>query len=104
MSHIFIGIITIFISFVILIFSIGLIRAKDVFSANHLVMIFNLFLFPIIIFAIEFENLTIPITLKIIAMSIINVVICNIVCYLIVRRALNNNISPDATDRTDNCK
>lgn len=104
MSYIFISITTIFISFVVLIFSIGLIRAKDVFSANHLVMIFNLYLFPIIIFAIEFENLTIAITIKIIAISIINVVICNIICYLIVRRALNNNISPDASDRQDNSK
>jgi len=104
MSYIFLFIIAIFTSFIILIFSIGLIRAKDVFTMNHLVMIFNLYLVPIIIFSLEFENLSIAIALKILAITIINIVICNIICYLVVRRALNNNITPDATDRNDNPK
>ena len=104
MSYIFLTIITILISFIIMVFNIALIRAKDVFTANHLVMIFNLYIFPIIIFVIEFENITIAIALKIIAITILNIVICNIICHLIVRRALNNNITPDATDRKDNSK
>ena len=104
MSYIFLAIITIFVSFVVMIFNVGLIRAKDVFTANHLVMIFNLYIFPILIFVIEFENLTIAIALKVMAITIINIVICNIICYLIVRRALNNNIVPDASDLKDNSR
>lgn len=104
MSYIFLAIITIFVSFVVMIFNVGLIRAKDVFTANHLVMIFNLYIFPILIFVIEFENLTIAIALKVMAITIINIVICNIICYLIVRRALNNNIIPDASDLKDNSR
>ena len=104
MSYIFLAIITIFVSFVVMIFNVGLIRSKDVFTANHLVMIFNLYIFPILIFVIEFENLTIAIALKVMAITIINIVICNIICYLIVRRALNNNIIPDASDLKDNSR
>ncbi len=104
MSYIFLAIITIFVSFVVMIFNVGLIRAKDVFTANHLVMIFNLYIFPILIFVIEFENLNIAIALKVMAITIINIVICNIICYLIVRRALNNNIIPDASDLKDNSR
>ena len=96
----FIILIFIFItSFLILVTTIAFLRAKDVFTMTHIVMIFNCYILPITLIAIELKNFSNTSFLKIITLTLINIVIVNIVCHLILRRAMINKISPDAENK-----
>ena len=86
-------------SFLILVTTIAFLRAKDVFTMTHIVMIFNCYILPITLIAIELKNFSNTSFLKIITLTLINIVIVNIVCHLILRRAMINKISPDAENK-----
>lgn len=86
-------------SFLILITTIAFLRAKDIFTMTHVAMIFNCYILPITLIAIEIKNFSTISILKIITLSLINIVIVNIVCHLILRRAMINKIYPDAENK-----
>jgi len=83
-------------SFLILITTIAFLRARDIFTMTHVVMIFNCYILPLTLIAIEIKNFSSTSILKIITLTLINIVIVNIVCHLILRRAMINKIYPDA--------
>lgn len=83
-------------SFLILTTTIAFLRARDIFTMTHVVMIFNCYILPLTLIAIEIKNFSTTSILKIITLTLINIVIVNIVCHLIVRRAMINKIYPDA--------
>ncbi len=87
------------VSFLILITTIAFLRAKDVFTMTHVVMIFNCYILPLTLIAIEIKNFSNTSILKIITLTLINIVIVNIVCHLILRRAMINKIYPDAENK-----
>jgi len=82
-------------SFLILITTIAFLRARDIFTMTHVVMIFNCYILPLTLIAIEIKNFSSTSILKIITLTLINIVIVNIVCHLILRRAMINKIHPD---------
>jgi len=82
-------------SFLILITTIAFLRARDIFTMTHVVMIFNCYILPLTLIAIEIKNFSSTSILKIITLTLINIVIVNIVCHLILRRAMINKIYPD---------
>ncbi len=87
------------VSFLILITTVAFLRAKDVFTMTHVVMIFNSYILPLTLIAIEIKNFSNTSILKIITLTLINIVIVNIVCHLILRRAMINKIYPDAENK-----
>jgi len=88
-----------FTSFLILIATIAFLRAKDIFTMTHVAMILNCYILPLTLIAIEIKNFSTISILKIISLSLINIVIVNIVCHLILRRAMINKIYPDAENK-----
>ncbi len=86
-------------SFLILVTTIAFLRAKDIFTMTHVVMIFNCYILPLTLIAIEIKHFSSTSLLKIITLTLINIVIVNIVCHLILRRAMINKIYPDAENK-----
>lgn len=86
-------------SFLILITTISFLRAKDIFTMTHVAMIFSCYILPLTLIAIEMKNFSSTSILKIITLSLVNIVIVNIVCHLILRRAMINKIYPDAENK-----
>jgi len=83
-------------SFLNLVATIAFLRARDIFTMTHITMIFNSYVIPICLIAIELQGFANLSLLKILAISAVNIIIANILCYLIIQRATLNNIQPDA--------
>lgn len=76
--------------------ALAFLRSKDVFVMTHMVMIANCYVVPLILISIAIEHLSAISFLKIIGLIVLNLIIANLLCYLVARRAMNNRISPDA--------
>ena len=83
-------------SFLLIASSIALLRSNDIFTMGHIIMIFNCYAVPIILLIFEIKNFTMMSIIKIVVISILNIVIANILCHLVLRRAMINKIYPDA--------
>jgi len=83
-------------SFLLITSSLAFLRSNDIFTMGHIVMIFNCYIVPIILFAFEVKNFSLMSILKILIIGILNIVIANILCHLVLRRAMINKIYPDA--------
>jgi multisubunit Na+/H+ antiporter MnhG subunit len=76
--------------------AISFLRAKDVFTMTHIVMIFNFYVVPLILLSIEIDRFSWVSLAKIITLIILNLIVANLLCHIIVRRAIVNKIEPDA--------
>jgi len=96
MKDLILIIFTSFASFLNLIATIAFIRARDIYTMAHVAMIFNCFVVPICLIAIEIKKFSTLSISKILIIGILNIVIANIICFLIIQRATINKIQPDA--------
>jgi multisubunit Na+/H+ antiporter MnhG subunit len=71
----------------------------DIFNNSDLQSISNSYILPLTLIAIEIKNFSSTSILKIITLTLVNIVIVNIVCHLILRRAMINKIYPDAENK-----
>lgn len=76
--------------------ALAFLRAKDVFVMTHVVMIANCYVVPLILISIAIEHLSFVSFAKIIGLILLNLVVTNLLCYLVARRAMTNKITPDA--------
>ncbi|MBM3590288.1 MAG: hypothetical protein FJX30_02790 [Alphaproteobacteria bacterium] len=83
-------------SLLIIIATCALLRSNDIYTMGHIIMIFNCYLVPLILLAIEVRNFSVMSILKIVTIGILNIVISNIICHLVLKRAMINKIYPDA--------
>ncbi len=83
-------------SILLLICAFAFFKARDVFTMTHVIMIANLYIIPIILIGVEIERFSIASMIKIIVAIILNIVVVNLLCHTILRRAMINNIFPDA--------
>lgn len=80
----------------LLIATIAFLKAKDVFVMTHIVMIANCYVIPSLLIAIELTKFSWLSFVKIMVIIILNLVVNNLLCYAILRRAMINKIIPDA--------
>ncbi len=80
----------------LIISSLAFKKARDVFTMSHIVMIANCYFIPLILLAIGMDKFSWVSFAKIIALIFVNLVIVNLLCHAIVKRALLNNIDPQA--------
>ena len=80
----------------LLLASIALFRAKDVFVMLQIITISNFYIVPLILLAVELEKFSWISLAKTLAIIAINIVITNLLNYVIARRAIINKIMPDA--------
>lgn len=71
-------------------------KAKDVFTMTHVVMITNCYIIPLLLIGVEIERFSWISFSKIIALIVLNLVVANLLCHTILRRAMINKITPDA--------
>ncbi len=76
--------------------SLAFLRSNDIFTMSHIIMIFNCNIVPILLIVFELKNFSIMSIFKILIISLLNIVIANIFCHLVLRRAMINKIHPDA--------
>jgi multisubunit Na+/H+ antiporter MnhG subunit len=76
--------------------ALAFLRTKDVFTMTHVVMIANCYVVPLILIAIAVEHFSLTSLVKIIGLIVLNLIVANLLCYLVVRRATTNKIVPDA--------
>lgn len=76
-------------------------KSRDVFTMTHIVMIANCYIIPLLLIGIGIEKFS-PISFtKIIALIMLNLVVSNLLCHAIIRRAILNKIDPQAEVKYD---
>jgi multisubunit Na+/H+ antiporter MnhG subunit len=83
-------------SLLLLASAIAFLKAKDVFTMTHVVMIVNCYIIPLLLIGIEIEKFSWLSFAKIMALILLNLVVVNLLCHAILRRAMLNKILPDA--------
>ncbi|MBU6140221.1 MAG: hypothetical protein KGP29_01510 [Proteobacteria bacterium] len=76
--------------------ALAFLRAKDVFTMTHVVMIANCYIIPLVLISVTIEHFSWLALTKIVALILLNLIVANLLCYLVVRRAMANKIVPDA--------
>ncbi len=76
--------------------SIAFLRARDIFVMTHPVIISNFYIIPLILLAIEMDKFSALSFAKLLTIIALNLVMTQVLCYAIVKRALANKIVPDA--------
>gem|GEM_PF-1420125 len=76
--------------------AVAFLKAKDVFIMTHIVMISNCCIVPLVLISIAIEHFSWLSFAKIIALILLNLIVANLLCYLVAQRAMTNKIAPDA--------
>lgn len=76
--------------------ALALKKARDVFTMTHIVMIANCYIIPLLLIGIGLEKFSLLSFTKIITLIMLNLVISNLLCHAIIRRAILNKIDPQA--------
>ncbi len=85
--------------FLLLTSAIAFAKARDVFTMTHIVMIANCYIIPLLLIAIELEKFSWLSFAKIMALIVLNLVVVNLLCHAIIRRAILNKVDPKAEIR-----
>ena len=76
--------------------ALAFLKARDVFTMTHIVIISNCYIIPLLLLIVEIERFSWLSFAKIISLIILNLVVAILLCHAIVRRAMINKIVPDA--------
>ncbi len=76
--------------------AIAFLKSKDVFTMTHVVIIANCYIIPLLLIGFEIERFSWISLAKISALILLNIVVTNLLCHAILRRAMINKITPDA--------
>lgn len=86
-------------SLFLLLSALAFLKARDVFTMTHVVMVANCYIIPLLLLAVEIEKFSLLSFAKVFGLIILNLVVANLLCHTILRRAVINNILPDADIR-----
>lgn len=78
----------------LLISTIAFVKARDVFTMTHVVMIANCYVIPLLLIGIELDKFSWMSFSKIVALILFNLVAVNLLCHAIIRRAILNKVDP----------
>ncbi len=87
--------IALFGSMMLLMCAIAYLKAKDIFIMSHIVMIANFYAIPLLLIGVEIDRFSIVSLIKILTLIVMNLVIVNLLCHLIARRAMINKVATD---------
>ncbi len=79
--------------------SIAFLKAKDLFVMNKVILVYNFYIIPLILLTVELEKFSWISFAKTLVIIILNIIITNLLIYLITRRAIENKLLPDADFR-----
>jgi multisubunit Na+/H+ antiporter MnhG subunit len=87
--------IALFGSMMLLMCAIAYLKAQDVFKMSHIVMIANFYAIPLLLIGVEIDRFSIVSLIKILTLIVMNLVVVNLLCHLIARRAMINKVATD---------
>lgn len=93
---IFIWVLGILGSMLLLLAAVAFFRAKDVFVMLHILTICNFYIVPLILLSAMLERFSWVSLAKTLVIIALNIIITYLLNYIIARRAIVNNIMPDA--------
>ncbi len=76
--------------------AIAFAKAHDVFTMTHIVMIANCYAIPLLLIGIEIDKFSWLSFIKIITLIALNLVVVNLLCHAVIRRAILNKVDPKA--------
>jgi len=83
-------------SILIVIAAIAFLRARDVFSMTHVVMMSNCYITPLFLIGILIEGFTWSLLGKVIIFIILNIIISNLICYAVLNNASSDKVPAKA--------
>ncbi len=89
-------IIGVFSAVLFLLASIAIYRAKDVFVMLQIISMSNFYVIPLILIAALLEKFSVAACAKILVIVILNIIVTNLLSYIIAKRAIINRVMPDA--------
>ncbi len=81
--------------------AIAFFRAKDVFVMLQIITIVNFYIIPLILLAVEIERFSLISFFKTLVIILLNIVMTNLLNYTIAKKAIVNQILPDADFKKD---
>mgnify|MGYP003386360410 CR=1 FL=1 len=88
-------------SLLLMLSALAFLKARDIFTMTHVVMVANCYIIPLLLLAVEIERFSLLSFAKIATLISLNLVVANLLCHTILRRAVINKITPDAQIRED---
>lgn len=80
----------------LLLAAVAFFRAKDVFVMLQIIMISNFYIVPLLLLAVELEKFSWVSLAKTLVIIMLNIIITNLLGYIIAKRAIANKVLPDA--------
>lgn len=78
--------------------AIAFLKAKDIYTMTQITLVTHCFVTPLVLLAIESQKFSWLTLAKIMLIIFLNLIIANLVCHIICRRAIINKILPDAEE------
>jgi multisubunit Na+/H+ antiporter MnhG subunit len=88
--------ISIIASLSLMISALAFLKARDLYSMTHVIMISNCYILPLLLIGLGVEKFSLISSAKILALILLNIIITNLLCYTILRKAVSDKIRPEA--------
>ncbi len=88
--------ISIIASLLLMISALAFLKARDLYSMTHVIMISNCYILPLLLIGLGVEKFSLISSAKILALILLNIIITNLLCYIILRKAVADKIRPEA--------
>lgn len=88
--------ISIIASLLLMISALAFLKARDLYSMTHVIMISNCYILPLLLIGLGVEKFSLISSAKILALILLNIIITNLLCYTILRKAVADKIRPEA--------
>lgn len=89
---------TIFAGLLLVTAAVAFLKARDVFTMVHVVMLANLYIIPLLLLGIEIEKFSWISFGKTLVLVLLNIVLVNLLCSAVLKRAMEDKIMPDAEE------
>jgi multisubunit Na+/H+ antiporter MnhG subunit len=82
-------------SLLLVIASLGFLRARDLFNMSHIIMVSNCYIVPLLLISIGMKELSLLSSAKILALILLNIIIANLLCYNLLRKTPSDKVMPN---------
>jgi multisubunit Na+/H+ antiporter MnhG subunit len=88
--------ISIIASLLLMVSALAFLKSRDLYSMTHVIIISNCYIIPLLLIGLGVEKFSLISSAKILALILLNIIITNLLCYTILRKAFADNVKPQA--------
>lgn len=89
-------IISIIASLLLTVSALAFLKSRDLYSMTHVIIISNCYIIPLLLIGLGVEKFSLISSAKILALILLNIIITNLLCYTILRKAFADKVKPQA--------